>query len=533
LSLLVLIADRIWEKGAWTYLEVYSQGYDPMLELDHGEPEYDSEDEPINTDYRKERYRLMTYQIEVFCSYYSGGTREGISAIVREALFQRILPQFNYSAWLTTIHDTWGKRCVTDSGQTKIFLSSLRAFDKLSPGRITVLVIGSGSHPIRSGYTYPALARFLSLSGFTGVMHLFDPLENHISCEVMNFRLEYFPMKFSFGSTYEIEEACPTVILDDLYGVEGDEEVIISAKQIESLVVAHRTSRISVKYRADVKPLSFKGVQSCVCTQYSYTGSEKRVYYRVPTNSITRIGQWVGNMQCSECWYYAGLISRIGCPQEDLMQYWRILYSLSGHHCTPVSGIKNLMVLNALKHEVSRGHSKGIAIANVAESYHHPRYAMNYKKIERVYDFVEKVDDQFIQLERNYPPNYDMNFSIRDKVGVNQIVEILSDQNVQFNIYASEGYSKRKYEQVLELYAEVDREYLQPVDIILYDDGPVRILDSIVFCEDVRKIESDGFDSVYSVGPVAILIREDAHRGIRFLFDRGRYIDDEYAYEEE
>lgn len=535
LGVLVLICDRVWEKGCWTYMELYSRGHDPMILHNYGEPEYDSEDELINTDYTKEQFRVATVHVEVFCSYYSAGCRNGISGIVRESLFCQIYPVFDYMGWVESLHDNWKKKCVIDDGQTKIFLSSLRVFDKLPPGRITVLVIGSGSHPVRSGYTYPALARFLSNSGFNGVFHMFDPLENHITCQVGNFQMVYFPMAYVFGSAYKIEDAHPTVILDDLYVDSNSvDDRIISDDQLYHLVRVHTGSRVSAKYRLTEAsqhqvqrvPVKVPNVTYCVSTQFSYDGGELRVYYRTPTTSIVRMGQWVGNMQCSQCWYYAGLICRIGCPKEDLSVYWRILYSLSGHHCTPVSGIKNIMILSALKHELSRGFQRDDAITNVVDAFHHPRYGVNYEKVGRVYDLSKKIDDNFIQLEKQYPPNHDQNFMIRERVTIQQILDTLSDHDLQFKIMRSSQYSSRKYEQLLEIYSEVDRSKYPVVDIVMYNGDEREALHEVIFVEDVRKLDLEGYDAHYSLGTLGIFVMSNCSKLVRFLFDRGREFDE-------
>jgi len=528
LSLLLLIADKVWGKGEQYYLDLYVGDYSPHTGLHCGENatvEYDSDDEVIPTHPQVMRYKVSAYHAQTFFHFYSGGCRNGISERVRGALYHGVSYNFDFYPWLTAIRDDWKKDFKFDSGQMKIFLGALRAFDKLSPGRITVLVIGSSSHPVRSGYTYHGLANFLTLSGFSGLMHLFDPLENHLSCQIGNFTLKYFAMEFRVGSVYQMEGDDPTVILDDVYG--ADEKILSDMDPTYQTVLLHGKSRVCMKHYPNRKQLKVTGITVSISSQYAYGGNEQRIYYRVPTANVVGQGQWIGNMQCAQCWHYAGLISRIGRPQEDLRPYWKIMYSMAGHHCQSVPGVRNIMLLNALRHEISRGYSKKDAIANVLDKV--PRqFKMNEVALARVFTFGEKIDTGFIQKEPHYAPNYDMEMNIRDRVNVSQIVDVFVEQGAEFKVYRSIDYESRKYEKVLEMYSEVRSNSKPVMEIMLYHGGNISILDNVALVEDIRQTDLRDFDIVYQVGLIGILIRKGREMGMRILFDRGR--PDERAY---
>jgi len=533
LAIFALVADRITVKGLSTYLDldVY-----PLTESEqviianqmHNEDSYHS------TSYR---FRVTTHHLMMFYYHYSGGVRKGISALVRGALYVGLNVKFDHLMWLSACRDDWRKQTNFESGQLKIFLSSMRAFDNLPPGHITVLVIGSGSHPVKSGYTYHAMANFLTLSGFSGLIHLFDPLENHLSCRIGNFDLVYYSQAYVIGGTYLMKAGdglmkCPTVILDDLFT--GENEILQDLDPRLLLVTSHRTSRVCTKYFSSIddntakKQLGKCGVRASYSRQYAYEGSEMRAYYRVPTSQIVTIGQWVGNMQCAKCWAYAGLISRIGRPQEDLGPYWRLMYSISGHHCSAVSGIRNIMVLSALKHELTRGHTKSNAIMNVVDNVK----GLKFEKVKMLYEFAEKCDSEYIQVEQHYPPNYDLGMTIRDRVSVPHIVDMLTDHAIGFIIHPSEDYPLRKLTQINELYAEVLNTYYTPLDIVLYTGDYVGSTDDIILVENVKDVSWDAYDIVYQLGNSAIMVQIEVSVGVRMLFDRGRAYDLDDAYQE-
>jgi len=524
LSLMLLVCDRTWEKNVCTYVDFFLNSFDPA-EYDYYKfksVEYDSDDEAVDMHPGIVRFKMKTLHVTAFLSFYSGGIRSGISGRVREALFRQYSLNFNYYPWLEASRDTWMKRPRYESGQLKIFLASLRAFDKLDPQPIFVLVIGSGSHPVRSGYTYPALAQFLTLSGFSGEFHLFDPLETHISCEVGNFQLKYFAQKYVFGSRYEITlngiRMMPTVILDDLYT--SDDQSLSDIANIEQLLYLHPKSRLTTKHVRGKVPPKVSGVTMAICEQFAYTGKEVRLYYRVPTANVVACGQLIGNSECSQCWHYAGLISRIGMPQDDLRPYWTIMYSLAGHHCVSVAGIRNMLYLNALKHEILRGNDRLRSISNVLE--HKSTLAdINSVGLTRLYDFASKVDPLFAKVEHHYAPNYDMNMHIRERVTSRQIVDVLVAQEINFTVHISDGYSTSRYEQVLEMYSEciIDAPVMP---ITLYESSPFNILDTVVFVENFLTVDLERYDSVYQLMGMAIVVLKGAHLNSRKLFDRGR-----------
>jgi len=455
----------------------------------------------------------------LFFHFYSGGCREGISAKVRDALFRGVSYNFDFYPWLTAVRNEWTKEVKFESGQLKIFLGALRAFDKLPPLRITVLVIGSSSHPVRSGYSYHGLANFLTLSGFSGLFHLFDPLENHLSCKIGNFDMQYYAMEYRCGSAYFMEGKHPTVILDDVYS--GGDKLLSDIDPTFSIVEQHPNSRVCMKHSPDAKIYKVPGVPYHIAKQFAYGGREDRIYYRVPTANVSLLSQWVGNMQCSQCWYYAALISRIGSPQEDLRPYWKIMYSMVGHHCTPLPGIRNIMLLSALRHEISRGNTKADSISNVLDNL--PRsFEASAQSLNRLFVFGESVDESFIAKENHYAPNYDMEMNIRDRVSNLQLLDIISEQNVAFALYPSERYDNAKCEKLLALYSQVDVQGKCIMNLYLYHTALFCPLDDVVLVEDIREGNLSAFDIVYQVGAIAIMIRKGREAGRRILFDRGR-----------
>jgi len=519
LSVLLLVADKVWEKGQYLYLDIWIGAFDPITNVCVNEPNYDSEDEVIPNHPQVLRYRVTLVHAATFFHFYTSGCRYGISVMVRDALYQGVSMGFDFYPWLTSTRDGWKKEARFESGQLKIFLASLRAFDKLPPGVITVLVIGSSSHPVRSGYTYHALARFLTLSGFSGKFHLFDPLENHLTCQIGNFTLIYFAQEYRLGSQYKIDGQPPTVILDDVYLPDG--KYLVDLDPTYSLVLNHPKARVCMKHHSEVKIPKELGVQVHLAHQYAHNGHEMRAYYRVPTANVMRDSQWVGNMQCAQCWHYAGLISRVGKPLEDLKPYWRIMYSLSGHHCTTVPGIRNVMLLTALRHQIARGNTKDECVTNVYANLP-SNFGTTEVGVKRVFEFAQKVDPEFILTEQHYAPNYDMEFSVRDHVTPREVVDHLLMTNVTFRLYRGVNYAKSKFERVLELYNSVEKNDTCVVDVVLVTKNDNLFLDQLIFVEQMTNVDLSGFDVLYSAADAGVLIRKGLDMGVRMLFDRGR-----------
>jgi len=530
LSLLAIDADRFWEKNDYFYMEFHFRGSVPVDGIHISEIEYDSEDEEIPTHPEVCRYRVVQRHMLTFFSYYSGGLRDGISNVVKKALFDQVYVPFDLYSWLGAVRADWKKINGYTSGQTKIFLSSLRAFDNLPPGRISVLVIGSASHPVKSGYSYPGLARFLTLSGFSGEFHMFDPLESHVDCEVGNFKLFYFRQKYVLGGYYKIFDQDPTVILDDMYTAEG---TILAEIDLHNTVVLHHPSSIvCMKWRADLcgrkgardyiaKNSDTKCVPWDVAEQFAYDGNELRIYYRAKVGTRHNVGQWVGNNQCAQCWHYAGLINRIGSPQDDLRPYWLILHSMSGHHCTPLPGIRNVMLLNALRHEISRGVNVEEAKSNIVE---HSEHSMNVTMtmLDRLQDFAVGVEDEFLANENHYVPNFDMNMTIRDRVSPITVADVLADQPVLFRLIRGKDYSKPKFEHVLELYIQYAVNSPVVYEIVLVSSLKQFLHVDLILVEDLTDSVIEGYEVLYQLVNTVILVRSTAHETIRQYLYRGR-----------
>jgi hypothetical protein len=540
LSILSLVCDRKIIVEGKVYLDFYCPGYNPLkqqcYDSGYNEPEiedYDSDGELRNQNPLLDRFKVSREQLKVFMHYWSAGYRQGISSIVRKSLYDQIEVKFDDVSFIRAhrIDSARGPgHC--DSGQGKIFLSCLKTFEGLEPGRITVLVLGSASHPIKSGYTYHALARFLTLSGLSGVMHLFDPSEQHVSCFVGNFEMVYFPQVFFVGTTYKMEGKDPTVILDDIFTERG--QILEDIDPGFSLVTAHSTSRICMKHQSkSVCPRVHSQVME---TQYEYYGNEKRIYYRCANNHNNysnyhwdgKLGVSApGNQKCALCWFFASCINRIGAPQEDLRPYWAILYSVIGVHCEPVAGIRNIMYLNVLRHELLRGRSIEDAKINLMDNQFAGR-EVTWNALTRLVEFGRKIDPIFKNAkEKHYPPTHDEEMAIREQIGVNEIVHHLAVQVPNFSLIKSEDYSNEKFERILALYSEREKRGLE-VDLTVYRSFPVSCLDVVVYIEDLNFRGWDDFLPLFQEGNQGIMIRDVKWEEMQLYFDRGKLEENDY-----
>jgi len=517
LSVVVMICDEFWEKGMYCYMKVNLGTSSRTRPQDVEKIEYDSEDEPLAEQESSMIYRVVERQMVAFMYVYSSGVRAGISERVRELLLKELIVPFDFRPWVNMNRDDCVKLGHVPSGQVKIFLSSLRAFDKLSAGRITILVIGSASHPVKSGYTYTALAKFLSLSGFNGVMDLYDPTEQHVSCKIDNFQMNYHQQEFKYGSRYLMEGKDPTVILDDVFAHEG--KISAQLDEAYALILNHPNSRITMKYYESQKPCP--KVQSRVSRQYAYEGRELRIYYRVPTTNVS-VGQYIGNGQCAQCWYYSGLISRVGSPIENVRPYWHLLYGLSGHNCTPVPGIRNVCLLNMMKHQISRGFDNVETIATVFENM--PKgFKADIKKLNQVMEFGQKIDPALVQVQQTYPPNFDMNFNIRESVAERHIVLMLDELPVNCALVLTPSYPKAKFDLVSQMYRATVDESKPVVKVYLGRDW-LGVGDCwLAVVEKGSGSPPRNYQEYRKDGGVEIWINHIASRSHRLLFDRGRH----------
>jgi hypothetical protein len=377
-------------------------------------------------------------------------------------------------------------------------------------------VIGSASHPVVSGYTYHGLARFLTLAGYNGIFHLFDPLEQHLNLQIGNFELKYYHFPFVFGSVYKIEGNYPTVILDDLYGAEG--ESLSEMDPSDSLILLHPGSRVSTKHAPGVKPI--QGIESSVVHQFMYGGSERRIYYRCPRWRQT-INNYVGE-NCAQCMYYANCIIRIGNPPNELNEYWLIYFSIAGVHCQPKPGIKNLMLLNMLRHEIQRGKTGYQARQSVMT--HDPRGFVKANVISNLHEFGKRIDPLLVEraVDAHYAPTHDLTLSIRDSVDVPNVVRHLQAVDFALRIYPSYGYSQERCARIRELYAqELDHGTIE-VDIVLYKQPPLNILDPFVYLEMIDKFDLEDYEILYQEGYQAIVVLRSSESMIRLCFDRGK-----------
>jgi hypothetical protein len=528
LALFAMVADRIYEKGMKVYYELWTPGYDPAKSSLRNEErswedyDYDSEGEPVIEDPYRILLRVQKQHVSVFYFYYSAGCHEGIAKQIVHSLFNRMNMDYDYKPWMETQRIEIPHKMGADSGQAKIFLSSLYAFNLLPVQRITILVIGSASHPVLSGYTYHGLARFLTLAGYNGVIHLFDPLEQHLNVEIGNFELTYFKFPFIFGSVYKMEGNFPTVILDDTYGEKG--ENLSELDPQNSLILMHPTSRVATKHAPGVK--SVKGVESSVISQFMYAGDERRIYYRCPRWNYLP-NNYVGE-NCSQCMYFANCILRIGNPPQELNAYWLIYFSIAGVHCQPKPGIRNLMLLNMLRHEIQKGKTGYQARENVMT--YDPRGFVKSNVIANLHEFGQKCDLQLVprKVETHYVPNHDLTMAIRDTVDVPNLVRHLLVPDLCFRIYGAKGYNQNRLSLIRELYAtQLDHQGIE-TDIVLYKESPLGILDPVVYLEYIDNFDLTDYEILYQEGCQAIAVSTHFESMLRMCFDRGK-IDDEYA----
>jgi len=103
-----------------------------------------------------------------------------------------------------------------DDGQGKICVSILPTLQNCEPV-LRVLVIGSGAPAeAKSGLSYDSVFENLSLLGYSGEAHLFDPFEITQECKIGNFLVKHFGKCFSYDK-YLIGGKDPTHIWDDAW----------------------------------------------------------------------------------------------------------------------------------------------------------------------------------------------------------------------------------------------------------------------------------------------------------------------------
>jgi len=545
LSLFGLVSDTCEVLGEQVIMDFYCPKYKPKEQqcYESGYSEDVPEEDEVDINGQLEsmlyrRYCVSLSHFTVFMHNWSTGLTNGISERVRKLLSYGELIEFDFTEWLKAERTDIKPVIEHDNGQAKIFLSSLRAFSGLEAGRITVLVLGSASHPVKSGYSYHALARILSLSGFSGVFELFDPTELHQDCQIDSFQMNYFKQSFNIGGTYKIEGKEPTVILDDTFGitsvtVKGVEypQVLGETELAMKLLVTHKTSRVSMKHLPSITPISTIKHQ-IMDYQFSYVGQEQRIYYRCGKHTVDIRGLVLPDTTCRECWYFASLLLKIGNPQANLRPYWIIFFGLVGVHCKPVPGIRNIHFLASMRHELLRGHTKEKAKQNLMENSTKGT-DLTMVAMDRLQEFAEVVDPVFrVAQERYYPPTHDEEMAVRSTVGINEMVDHLTNQTVAFSLSRSQGYSEQKFEKLVELFGKFYRPKLYIVDIVVYHKGPILILDDAIYVENMELADLGDFTIYWQNGFQCICYRTEGSTAVRLLFDRGRgmlgYVDDEY-----
>jgi len=465
---------------------------------------------------------VTTYHMQTFFYFYDAGERAGIYRKVLEALYQNL--HFDYE-FRTMLHVNRGDQPPMrfDNGQAKIFLSSLRVFDKLEPGPINILVIGSASHPVKSGYTYTALASFLSYSGFSGVIHLFDPFEKHKDVFQDAFEMRYFNTAYHYGTAYRgfDKSVHPHVILDDAY---ADGKMTNDLDPSFSLIRCHPLARVSTKYVAGMAKVpedKHSRIVYQIVNQHFYCGGEMRINYRCPNWRFVRFEAGkVPLLHCCEtCWYYASLITRIGVPKENVSDYWTLLWSITGEYCKPIAGIRNIHLISMLRHELLRGRTRNEAIDSViAEAP--KKMVIREQALIRLCDLQANFEDVFKSSETFYSPNFDLSMDVRDDVTANQIYDCLAFENVNFVITCTKDYNQVKYNKLLELWNGVD--HSGPVVEVLLSRtfGIHRV--PVMFVDQLLP-DMSPFKVVYQVGSYGLIFDPTlVKRGVRILFDRGK-----------
>jgi len=411
-----------------------------------------------------------------------------------------------------------------DNGQAKIFLSALRAFDKIMPGPCTVLVLGSASHPVKSGYAYHSLAQFLTLSGCSGTFHLFDPTEKHNDCTIGAFNLIYKNVEFKFGSKYYINGFPPDVILDDIYT--NDNKTIQDLDPDGTILKNHPTSRVSCKFPPGAKKWKVHNIHSQVFNQHYYHGNEQRISYNCPNWTYKR--GTVNNHCCETCFYYASLISRIGFPSEDVTQYWKILWTIVGQHCNAVSGIRNMMLLSMLRHELIRGHNRESAMGNVMNEIE-GRLKVTEKGLSRLIQFEAKRDPLFKQCLEVYAPNGDLNMEIRNKVTAVEVSEFLTSQVVLLCPVKTSRYDTVKYSKIVELVQlSVGDKQLPSCNVALRCRVPGKVKEDLVFVDEYDSAINQEYKVLVRCSEYALVAHWSRYSTYRNLFDRGK--DDDMGF---
>jgi len=417
-----------------------------------------------------------------------------------------VVSKFRYDIYTASVLMQEPRRQI-DSGQGKIFLSAIRTFINMSPGELNILVIGSASHVIQSGYTYTALARFLTLSGFYGRMSLWDSTELHNDYRCDNFDMVYVNRNYDYDTKVLVGGKYPDVILDDVY------DPLNYVENHRKLVLAYKNARITTKYYGKLQ--EFVDIEHDIDEQFYYDGAERRIYYRVPKFRLNFIPPIFH--QCSRCCYYSRCVTLIGDPKNDLERYWTILFSVVGHHCEAYSGIRNLKFIDMLRHEFIRGRTKDVAVINVAKKGGVPGIH-DITTISRIVTMMENMGDSSLESSKVYVNPVDINNDIGSGTDIPTIVEKLLILRVRLNLIKSPGFNNDRFMKILYLYdsmVTIKTPVLGCMVSKKYSINP-----GLIYVDDYTMFPDD-YAVLLEWGVNAILISNKLNRVQGWLLDKG------------